>query len=636
MTPLELLSPAKDIATGKAAIDCGADAVYIGAEHHGARAGAANSIGDIAQLCNYARQFEAKVYVTLNTLIYDAEVGQVRDLICRLYDARVDALIVQDMAVLELDIPPIELHASTQCDIRTPAKARFLENVGFSQLVLPREFTLEQIREVRQATSVPLEAFVHGALCVSYSGACRAGFLNGGRSGNRGECPQICRLPYDLIDGKGETISSDRHLLSLKDMNRIAYLRQMADAGISSFKIEGRLKSIEYVRNVTAAYSEALNNVIESSDGLYCRSSVGISRHSFIPDINRSFNRGFTSYFLMEPQPGKKSLGSHLYPGHVGMPLAKVTDVNQLKVTVDNAATCKAGDGVGFFDNRNSYVGFRINKVEGNTLLLARKPDKMPAIGTLLYRNFDKEFNDALTRKPTSRVVPVEAHLTSVDNELSLTLNDLNGTIFTGSIKFDIQIARTPQKTNRKNILGKTGDTIYRVVKVVDEVGDNVFIPASVLTEFRRDTVARFHEQRMLAVENRKKQKSFDKVKVNDEPAQLKINGLLAENISNELSRKFYLKHGVTDIENAVEILPPSQINLEKTPLMTTRYCLRRELGACLRTPDGKRFTEPLTLIPKHSGIKSMSIDFDCAKCEMHLFTAPEKFVKNTSKRQNL
>lgn len=348
MTDLELLAPARDAATAKVAIDCGADAVYIGAGHHGARAAAGNSIDDIRDVCEYAHRFGVRIYVTLNTLVYDNEIDDVRQLVLDLYGAGVDALIVQDMSLMKMDIPPIELHASTQCDVRTPEKARFMEAVGMSQIVLPREFTLDEIRAVRAVTTVPLEVFVHGALCVSYSGDCRASFVNGGRSANRGECAQMCRLPYDVFDGDGHRVDVDPYVLSLRDMNRLADLADLVEAGASSFKIEGRLKSAEYVCNVVLAYSSALNRIVETNPERYRRASFGRVDTDFVPDVSKTFNRGFTNYFLRGEQPAPASLASMRTPKHVGRRVGRVVRADARSITLNADAELANGDGLGF------------------------------------------------------------------------------------------------------------------------------------------------------------------------------------------------------------------------------------------------------------------------------------------------
>ncbi|MDE6085487.1 MAG: U32 family peptidase [Muribaculaceae bacterium] len=381
---IELLAPARNADIAIAAIDHGADAVYMGASHHGARSQAGNSIDDIERVVEYAHRFNVRVYITLNTLVYDSELQEVKELIYDLYHVGVDALIVQDMALLEMDLPPIALHASTQCDIRTPEKARFLQDSGFSQLVLARELTLDEIKAIKDVTSVPLEAFVHGALCVSYSGNCQASYLLTGRSANRGECAQMCRLPYDLIDGKGKTIMSGAHLLSLKDMNRIDNLYDMICAGVDSFKIEGRLKDMEYIKTVVAAYRKELDRIISLHPDTLERSSIGKSDFSFMSSLNESFNRGYTEYFLNQRRP-KVSMATFESPKSIGTKVGKVLKCDGKTLIVKSNDIFNNGDGFSYKAQDGTMRGFRINRADGNILIL-NSPLNIPP-GTTLYRN---------------------------------------------------------------------------------------------------------------------------------------------------------------------------------------------------------------------------------------------------------
>lgn len=617
MTSLELLAPARNLSTGIAAIDCGADAVYIGASHHGARAAAANSVDDIRRLCEYAHRFRAKVYVTLNTLIYDNEIAEVEALVRDLYIGGVDALIVQDMALLRMNIPPIPLHASTQCDIRTPEKAAFLEKVGFSQLVIPREASLEEIRRFRSVTSVPLEAFVHGALCVSYSGDCRASFVNGGRSANRGECAQICRLPYNLTDGKGNRIATGRHLLSLKDMNRMAFLSQMVDAGISSFKIEGRLKSEEYVRNVTAAYSQSLNEVIKLHPDKYRRSSSGHSVPAFTPDVNLAFNRGFTNYFLTASQTARGELLSGLSPKHVGAPLATVVSCGKRKITVKTRNEIANGDGLIYFDKNGMQHGLRVNNTDGSVIMLSAEPDKYPSPGTVLYRNFDKRFNDNILRAVSRRFISVKAALRPTLDGISLTFTDERGCSVTSCLNTEKKDAQKPQTAERHRVLTKTGDTIYRITDVMDFLGDTCFVPLSVLTSLRRQVV-RLLDHAAAATYPAQIRRSEDS-NSSTVPFPKKVLDM-HDNVANRLAADFYRSHGATISEPALETNSrPS----EELVVMTTRYCLRRELGICLKAPEGRCVPEPLSLQSTDNKTLPMKCRFDCAQCRMHLVVKP-------------
>lgn len=605
---LELLAPARNCDVAIAAINAGADAVYIGGPHHGARAAAANSIDDIRALCLYAHRFRAKVYVTFNTLIYDNELDEARKAVTGLYEAGVDALIVQDLGLLRLDIPPIALHASTQCDTRTPEKARFLEEAGMSCIVLPREMTLDEIRQVAAVTTVSLEAFVHGALCVSYSGDCRASLVNGGRSANRGECAQICRLPYDLVDGDGNVIVANRHLLSLKDMNRLALIADLADAGISSFKIEGRLKSADYVVNAVAAYSRALDALCQAQPDRYRRASAGKADPGFTPDLNKAFNRGFTDYFLTGRQPRAAELSQPLSPKFVGNPVGKVTQSTPRRITARLTAELHNGDGLGFFDKTGAFVGFRLNRIEGNALYPASPISIAP--GTELFRNSDKAFDDTLRTARPRRTITVDMELSAHPGGISLALTDERGCRVVSAMPCDLQPARSPQEEARRRTLDRLGDTIYVLGGLADSVG-NLFIPASVLTALRRQAVDTLDHAAAATrpVELRRKE---------NPGASFPCSELtFHDNVSNKAALRFYKEHGVTSAMPAMEIdLPGSD---EDVHVMTTRFCLRREMGACLKTPDAGRLPRTLFLRPVNPAVRTMRLDFDCARCRMRV-----------------
>lgn len=593
---IELLAPARDAEVAVCAINHGADAVYIGASSHGARAAASNSPDDIARVCDYAHQFGARVYVTVNTLIYPDELREVERLIHRLYRAGVDALIVQDLGLLRLDLPPIALHASTQCDIRTPEKARFFQELGFSQIVLPREMTLEEIRAVRAATTVQLEGFVHGALCVSFSGQCYASHLCGGRSANRGECAQICRLPYDLIDGRGRILAKGKHLLSLHDLNRLADLSEMISAGISSLKIEGRLKDEQYVKNVVSAYDARLREL-----GVK-RSSLGTVERTFRPDVSRSFNRGFTSHFLYDPQAtGVAAIDS---PKSLGAEVGCVRSVRGNRIELQRPASLVNGDGLNF-QFRDTTVGFRVNRFEPpRTIICAGRfaPEGLKP-GMTLRRNADKRFADML-RSPSTAVrrIPLDLTLRRAGN--LLILEDSAGTA--AAVEFPRgEDARTPQTEARRKVIGKLGDTPFSIHDLTDLLGKE-FVPASVLTRLRRDltealtvSIASSMERPLRAKEN---------------PDAVSPDGpdLEAEaNIANPEAEKVMRDHGV----NGIIKHAPEQGG---TPVaaMTMRYCLRREMGRCLLTERGREWAEPLTLV---GAPRTFRLKFDCARCQMQV-----------------
>lgn len=607
---IELLAPARNAETAIAAIDHGADAVYMGAPSHGARRQAANSLDDISKVVEYAHRFNVRVYVTVNTIVYDDELADVERLVWDLYAIGVDALIVQDMALLSLRLPPIALHASTQCDIRTPRKARFLQDAGFSQLVLPRELTIDEIKEFRAATDVPLEAFVHGALCVSYSGDCQASFLTTGRSANRGECAQICRYAFSLVDDRGNVIIHNKHLLSLKDMNRIDSLSDMLEAGVSSFKIEGRLKDTAYVKNVVAAYSRALNHIVEASGGRYVRVSQGVVDYSFTPDLAKSFNRGFTSYFLKSPRSRTGELASVDSPKWVGEKVGTVERVmspRTVRASLDVAL--ENGDGLGFFNADGVFCGFRLNRVDNGTLYSAS--DITPSKGTVLYRNFDKRWNDLLGQRSAVRTIPVDMMLRAGKGFLELSVSDSRGHLATAVVAIDCEPARSGQYEARLRALSKLGDTEFRLNRLDDNAG-NLFIPASVLTSLRRDAVDAFRHVLQSTYTFQRRREKASGLQLPDENELTRH-----DNIANNLSAKFYA--GLTgrdaaSLPRAVEVAAPSEGEVR---VMQTRYCLRRELGACLRTKEAASLPSKLYLV---SGNSRFRLGFDCSNCRMEVF----------------
>lgn len=406
MTPLELLAPAKNLACGMAAVDHGADAVYIGAQRFGARAAAGNSVDDIRQLCDYAHPYGVKVYVTVNTIIYDEELEATEQLIRQLDEIGVDAILVQDMSVLRMAIPPLPLHASTQTDNRTAEKVRWLQQLGFKRVVLARELSVSEIAAIHQEVpDMPLEVFVHGALCVSYSGLCYASQYCFGRSANRGACAQFCRMKFDLLDADGKEIEHQRHLLSLKDMNQSDHLEELIEAGATSFKIEGRLKEVSYVKNVVAAYSQRLDAIIARNPDRYCRASKGHCTYSFVPNLNKTFNRGFTTYFLHGRQ---KDISSPDTPKAIGEYVGYVKEIRRDSFNVAGTASFANGDGLCFINGERELEGFRVNRAEGNRLYPHEMPRHLHA-GMALYRNNDQEFERKLSRQSSERKIPGDA-----------------------------------------------------------------------------------------------------------------------------------------------------------------------------------------------------------------------------------
>lgn len=611
---IELLAPARNAEIAIAAIDCGADAVYIGAPRNGARASATNSIDDIARVVMHAHRYGARVYVTVNTIIYDDEISVVEQMIAQLYHIGVDALIVQDLGILRMNIPPIALHASTQCDTRDAAKAQFLEEVGFSQIVLARELTLDEIKEIHSRVKVPLEAFVHGALCVSYSGDCHASWALKGRSANRGECAQICRMPWRLTDANGREIDTrhGEHLLSLRDMNRSDSIEQLLEAGISSFKIEGRLKDIDYVKNVVTFYRRHIDQIIKQHPEKYRRQSFGVTNIDIKPDLAKSFNRGYTDYFLHgNPTSEIASMAS---PKSIGEPVGRVVSNKGGVIMASLTSQLANGDGLGYFSTDGVFHGFRLNRVDGVRLYPATQINIPP--GTVLWRNRNKCWDDDMQRAVPQRTIPITMELRAAGHDiiaLDISYQRVNGSVatVTTTVSQEYTEAKTPQEPQRLRVMGKLGDTIYRLETLNDLLGER-FIPASTLTQLRRNgiellnrTIHTTHHFTYHRSENRN--------------APLPHGNVITyhDNVANELARQFYLDHGASSIEPALETAKGAVA--ADTRIMTTRYCLRRELGACLKTADGKKL--PAGDLYLTNGPVRLRLHFDCAACRMTLHT---------------
>ena len=473
---IELLAPAKDLTCGIEAINHGADAVYIGAPKFGARAAAGNSLEDIRALCDYAHLYNARIYVALNTILREDELPEAEQLIWQLYQAGTDALIVQDMGITRLNLPPIPLHASTQTDNRTPEKVKFLESAGFTQVVLARELSLNEIRCISEQTTVPLEVFVHGALCVSYSGQCYLSAALSGRSANRGECAQYCRLPYSMVDANGTEIVHNKHLLSLKDMNRSDQLEALLDAGVSSLKIEGRLKDVTYVKNITAYYRKKLDAILAHRPE-YCRASAGTSTYTFEPVAEKSFNRGFTPFFLHERS---KDITAFDTPKSLGEPVGTVKELKGTSFTVAGLKQLNNGDGLVFFNNRGELEGFRVNRVEANRVFPLDMPDIKPK--TPLYRNFDQMFEKLLAKPSAERKLSVKIEF--LDNAFGFTLamEDETGARVMLTEPFAKEPARREQTDNIRTQLSKLGNTPFEASEVIVQMGGNWFVPSSLLS----------------------------------------------------------------------------------------------------------------------------------------------------------
>lgn len=604
---IELLAPARDIESGIEAIKHGADAVYIGAPRFGARQAVGNSVSDIATLTTFAHKFFAKVYVTINTILDDSELEDAENLINELYSAGVDAILVQDTAILKMNLPPIALHASTQMDIRTIDKVRFLSDNGFSRVVLARELSLDEILRIHEACpDVELECFVHGALCVSYSGQCYASQNCFSRSANRGECAQFCRLPFDLIDSDGKVIKHDKHLLSLKDMKRIDYLQEMMDAGVVSFKIEGRLKDTSYVKNVTACYNHRLEGILKRRKD-FMRSSSGRSSYNFEPVLEKSFNRGFTDYFLH----GRSSdIFSFNTPKSIGEPMGLVKDCGNGWAIVSGVKSFHNGDGLCFFNEVGQLEGYRVNKVENGRISFFVEGQSVPPRlikGMQTYRNFDQEMDKLLSKESAVRKIHVDILLEDTSNGFVIRMTDEDGLQASVETMFNKEKAQSSQNQNIKNQLLKLGGSIFESDDVTINMKDDWFIPSSILSDMRRrvvDSLTRLREEEYLRLE-RKLSKPGSVYPIR----QLTYLG----NVMNAQARTFYQDHGVTSVNDAFEKTPVTGV-----PIMFCKHCLKYAFGWCPKYQKEKSpYNEPYSLITNDG--RKFELRFDCRNCQMEV-----------------
>lgn len=597
---IELLAPAKNLECGIEAINHGADAVYIGAPKFGARAAAVNSLEDIAVLVEYAHLYNVRIYVTVNTILKEEELKETEAMIKELYRVGVDALIVQDMAITQLDLPPIPLHASTQMDNRTVEKVKFLAEAGFRQVVLARELTLGEIGKIHEACpDTPLEVFVHGALCVSYSGQCYVSQACFGRSANRGECAQFCRLPFSMVDADGKVIVKNKHLLSLKDLNQSDELEALLDAGASSLKIEGRLKDVSYVKNVTAAYRQKLDAIFVRRKE-YARASSGVCHLDFRPQLDKSFSRGFTNYFL---HGRDKSISSFDTPKSLGEEMGTMKEARGNYLTVAGIKSFNNGDGVCYIDEQGRLQGFRINRVEGNKLY----PQEMPRIKprTVLYRNFDQEFERVLSRKSSERKIAVVILLSENNFGFSLSLTDEDDNSITLTLPRDKELARTPQEENLRNQLSKLGNTPFEATRIDVDFKENWFIPASVLTDLRRQAVDKLITARRMTY-----QREIVVFKPTTHAYPQQTLAYLG-NVMNARAASFYKDHGVQAIAPAYEKQP-----VEEAILMFCKHCLRYSMGWCpIHHRERSPYREPYYLIGTDG--KQFRLSFDCKNCQM-------------------
>ena len=633
---LELLAPAKNTDFGIEAIHHGADAVYIGGPAFGARAKAPNTVAEIARLVKHAHRFHAEVFVALNTIFHDNELEGVRQLVHQLYEAEVDALIVQDMGLLAMDLPPIQLHASTQTDIRTVEKAQFLDQVGFSQLVLARELDIRTVKKIADSTTANLEYFIHGALCVAFSGQCFISHAHTGRSANRGECSQECRLPYTLEDQKGRIIGKDKHYLSMKDNDQSANLRALIDAGVSSFKIEGRYKDLPYVKNATAHYRLLLDEILEERPDL-AKSSAGHATFTFTPQPEKTFNRSATDYFANGRQA---DIGAFDTPKFSGEALGKVTKVGKDFIEVATDIELHNGDGVCFFDVHKELVGLRVNTVRGKKLY----PNEMPADirnNTLIYRNRDHAFMRLLEKESATRKISVSMIFYETRDGFALTVTDTQDFSATAQIMAEKQVANDANKAEKslKENLSKLGNTDFFAEEVHLEIAQAWFVPASIINNLRREAIEQLIQVRELGYERPALRPAVEPPAIYPEDSLSYL-----ANVYNQSARGFYKKHGVKLISKAYE----ANEELGEVPVMITKHCLRYSHGLCPKEAkgvigvQGTVTAEPMTLI---SGNDSYTLKFDCKPCEMHVMgkvrknilqmAAPqpiqffEKFVRN-------
>ncbi len=602
MRSIELLSPAKNLDCGLAAINHGADAVYIGADKFGARAVAGNSIEDIASLVKYAHSYNAKTYAAFNTILNDEELEDARKLIWRLYEAGADALIIQDMGVLQMDLPPIAIHASTQTDNRTVEKVQFLEEAGFSQVVLARELNLEQIKNIASQTSVPLEFFVHGSLCVSYSGQCYISEAMVGRSANRGSCAQYCRLPYDLVDANGNVLMNDKHLLSLKDLNLSSHLEELLDAGVSSFKIEGRLKEADYVKNITAYYRQKLDRILEGSS-LYKQASSGKTSFFFTPNPQKSFQRGETNYFL---EGRNEQITSFDTPKSIGEYIGEVDKIGNNSLDITGNTTLHNGDGLCYVHDKG-FEGFRVNRVEGKHLVLTQMPKLKK--GTKLYRNYDIDFEKQLQGNSSERKIAIEIQFKEIENGFQLVLKDEDNNVLEYFCEAEKELAKNEEKAldTIRVQLGKLGNTVFAASVINIDLSKAYFIPSSHLANWRREAVEKLEQLRSSIYKV-----CLEKIYPTTHPYPEDTISYLG-NVHNHLADAFYQQHGVTTIQSSFE-----NENLDEVPLMYTRHCLKYSLGACNRfsenTEQKVAFSEALFLKQNDT---LFSLEFDCENCQM-------------------
>lgn len=610
---VEILAPAKNLVQGIAAINAGADAVYIGAPLFGARTNATNSVADIAEMVKYAHLFKAQVFVVINTILYDNELDACKKLIYQLYDIGVDALIVQDMAIMEMDLPPIVIHASTQANNREPKHVKFLKDVGMQRVVLARELNLDQVRDIAAATDVELEFFVSGALCVSFSGNCYMSIAGGERSANRGSCAQNCRLPYNLIDGNGTTLLTESHLLSIKDLDLSDQLPNLIEAGITSFKIEGRLKDIVYVKNNTSFLRKKLDAFLENNEN-FQKASSGRTFYNFEPEMDRSFNRGYTDYFVNQR---KEKIGNWESPKSQGQYIGEITEIKANGYVIENHDKLNNGDGLFFINEEGIADGVQINIIVND--IVVPNTFKNIAVGTVIYRNSDAEFNRIVEKENAAvRKIGVSLRFSETEEGFQLTVVDEDGHRSVSNLVTEKELAKSEESVipNITKNLAKTGNTPFIVDDIEVEFTKNWFLPISKVNEVRRIALEQLIDIRI----NEYHREEFQITKSDIPYPTEKLD--FTFNVSNKLARAFYKRHGVTEIEKAFEL----QWDPGKARVMTTKYCVKYELGKCARFQRdtmGEKVKEPLTL--KH-GETEYKLKFNCKPCEMEIWEKDAEF----------
>lgn len=597
MNRVELLIPAKDLLTGKEAVNHGADAVYIGAPKFGARQAAGNSLQDLEQLVRYSHLYGAKVHVTLNTLLFDNELEDARKMAFQLYDMGVDALIIQDLGLLKMEMPPVALHASTQCHNASVERVQFLEKLGFQRAILARELDLETIQKIRQQTSIELETFVHGALCVSYSGQCYMSCYVNGRSGNRGACAQLCRYRYDLTDANGKKLASSQYLLSLRDMNRSAYIPELFKAGVCSLKVEGRLKDVAYVKNITSYYRQQIDAVLVGNPD--CRPvGSGHLYYFFTPNPNKTFTRGYTDYFI---HGEREKMATLVTPKAMGERLGLLRQDVRGNLFYEGSAAITNGDGLCFINQEKILEGFQVNRVEGNKITPHKPVSAFKQVE--VFRNQDKKFESILAGKTAERKIWVDWLLEADAHRLSLTATDEDGCGVKKTVDVELQGAQKPEMASQQlqTALSKLGNTPFEARSI--EVCDRFFIPTSQLNALKKQVLEQLAEERIRHFRPQPVASAIH-------PEPLFDVLTYKANVVNEAHRRLYEEFGAGRVEDGLD----KSRQFEGKELMVCKYCLRFEMGMCSRQPSGRAAKLPWYL---SDGTRRYRLEFDCARCEM-------------------